>query len=390
MDRWCVVTTVGTSLLSNCAKEKGLGLNGLLRDAANESREELARRAPETLKELSRLAEQVQEAALQAQPHELKKMSAELNGLVSLYGQRLYDKSRRALDTHYLVATDTFLGGICADILATLLRELGFVTVARPEFPGLSTKNYRAFSQGVSQLVEWCGRELPLQREHNYRVIFNLVGSFKSLQAYMNTLGMFYADEIIYIFEAADAELIRIPRLPVKWSELEVLETNLAQFGLLAHGVTLDKYKVEGIPEILLAPADGDRVRLSDWGRVVWDQHSKDLLAAAKAPLELRGLAYKLTYEPSFLSDFGQLQPRERAQVQEALLTVATALHTGGVDRLREDPGLQCGKLESSKHASQPLWYFRVTDDLRVTCVQHKSELRLRRVGHHDKVLPNP
>ena len=51
---------------------------------------------------------------------------------------------------------------------------------------------------------------MPGYRQSHYRVVFNLVGGFKSLQGYMNTLGMFYADEIIYIFEAPTADLIRI------------------------------------------------------------------------------------------------------------------------------------------------------------------------------------
>jgi hypothetical protein len=38
----------------------------------------------------------------------------------------------------------------------------------------------------------------------------------------MNTLGMFYADEVIYIFEAKTADLIRIPRLPIVNGHLKI------------------------------------------------------------------------------------------------------------------------------------------------------------------------
>ncbi|NLE74899.1 MAG: hypothetical protein GX604_09785 [Actinobacteria bacterium] len=132
----------------------------------------------------------------------LMKMSVELNGLLSLYERRLFSPERRAFDTHYLVATDTYLDATCSDLLASILEQLGFNNVLQPSFTGLTTKSYQAFSGGMSRLVDWRRRELSPYRSPNSHVIFNLVGSFKSLQSCMNTLGMFYADEIINAFAA--------------------------------------------------------------------------------------------------------------------------------------------------------------------------------------------
>ena len=241
MDRWCVVSTVGTSLISNLAREQSRDLNELLRNIANEPEQALD---ADTKRSVSLLADRVLDTVDTADTSRLRRMSAELNGLVSLYGERLFQPERRALDMHYLIATDTYLGMMSADLLALILEQLGFNTVIKPQFAGLTTKSYRSFSDGISRLVEWCHRELPPHRSPNSRIIFNLVGSFKSLQAYMNTLGMFYADEIVYIFEAEDAELIRIPRLPVIPGEVEALRANLSELGLLAHGVRLNRHKV--------------------------------------------------------------------------------------------------------------------------------------------------
>ena len=79
----------------------------------------------------------------------------------------------------------------------------------------LSTASTAAFSAGIDDLIAWLERTIKPLRA-SYEVCFNLVGSFKSLQGYMNTLGMFYADKVIYIFEGQDAALITIPRLPIQ------------------------------------------------------------------------------------------------------------------------------------------------------------------------------
>jgi hypothetical protein len=50
-------------------------------------------------------------------------------------------------------------------------------------------------------VIRWCQDTLPGYRESGYHIVFNLTGGFKSIQGWMQTLGMFYADEIVYIFE---------------------------------------------------------------------------------------------------------------------------------------------------------------------------------------------
>ena len=118
-----------------------------------------------------------------------------------------------------LVATDTYQGEVAAKLVQEWLQGRGFSSVQVFQLPGLSTRNQQAFATGVGALIKWTGETLPGYRESGSRVVFNLVGGFKSLQGYMNTLGMLYADEIIYIFEGTQSGLIRIPRLPVNLAD---------------------------------------------------------------------------------------------------------------------------------------------------------------------------
>ncbi|MBK8043622.1 MAG: hypothetical protein IPK21_13770 [Haliscomenobacter sp.] len=69
--------------------------------------------------------------------------------------------------------------------------------------------------EAIKDLLKWCDETLPGYRTAGYEIIFNLTGGFKSLQGYLNTIGMFYADRIVYIFESGQ-EVIAIPKLPVK------------------------------------------------------------------------------------------------------------------------------------------------------------------------------
>ena len=139
-----------------------------------------------------------------------------------------------------------------------------------------NTVNVEEFRLGVNNLVQWCADTLPGFRQQGYRVIFNLVGGFKALQGYMQTLGMFYADETVYIFEPPSRELLRIPRIPADFNA-QARQSVLDNFGKfrLMQKETLDRSECEGIPETLLDIIDG-KCSLSAWGRVIFEdvQHT--------------------------------------------------------------------------------------------------------------------
>ncbi len=101
------------------------------------------------------------------------------------------------------------------------------------------------------------------------------------LKAYrdLQTIGMFYADEIIYIFESGSS-LLRIPKLPVKIDTHGVIEQNITIFRLLELGeITYEN--VLNIPEIFWVKIDGE-VGFSPWGKIAW-LRAKDSLYEKKA-----------------------------------------------------------------------------------------------------------
>ena len=122
---------------------------------------------------------------------------------------------------------------------------------------------------------------------------------------------------------------------------------------------------MKNIPEAFLVPDGPDGFRLSEWGTVVWDNQAKGLLASANL-LQLP----HIEYAPSFVGDYNALASPQRAQVQAALLKAAAALATGGITALTEHTGLLYSSLESRKDSKAPIDYFRVNDDIRITCVR--------------------
>jgi hypothetical protein len=212
-------------------------------------------------------------------------------------------------------------------------------------------------------------------------VVFSLTGGFKSLQGYMTTLGMLYADEIVYIFEDKNAGLIRIPRLPMNLSDLECLREHAARLALLEHHEVVPRAEVSDIPEALLECDEGGDCTFSTWGASVWAANRTEILGAAGL-LEFPSLVYT----DRFVKDFQGLRDKSaRAKVQSALAKASVLFAGGRMDRLRSDGGIQYADLEGGDNVG----HFRVDLSLRVTCESKGQTLRLRRVGGHE-ILRDP
>ncbi len=378
-----IVSTVGTSLLTNyAAREKDQVLSTLLRDTANAGEKELA---PEQKKAIDRAAEVVRGVLASAGPSELPGLSAELNGLYSYYGRGFWQKDA-ALDHHVLITTDTYQGQKTADLLQEHLKSAGIKSVEVYVPVGLCTKNRTSFTAGVNEVVKWCEDTLPGYRQSRYHIVFNLVGGFKSLQGYMNTLGMFYADEIIYIFEAPTADLIRIPRLPVVMDEIPVLKEKAALFALMEQGYLASREEVAGIPEIYLDfdETSGHAI-LSTWGLLIWRRNKQKILGEELLQFPA------LFYERSFKKDFDSITDRsQRARIQSDLAKASLLYRERGLEGLRRDGGFLYSNLEGEKGSSgKPVGHFRLSEGWRFTCLPDGPLLRLRRVGAH-AVNENP
>lgn len=368
--RSLIVTTVGTSLFSNQLQgeaRRQLGRN------ANAKGEELS--PPERLA-LDRLAEQTEEILSQTSETELRRLSAELNCLYAYW--RAADAGFSWSDHHVFLTSDTYVGKLAGDVLARHIRRRGTSAEVHP-FPGLNVQDSASFHRGVQSLIRWCTETMPDYHANGFHIVFNLAGSFKVLQSYMTILGMLYADEIIYIFDSPAADLIRVPRLPLRIDEVPVLEEEAALLARMAHDYLASADEVSELPETFYELDNDGIASISDWGLLLWEQHKTQILGKRSLPLPLP----LLEYQRSFLQDFQRLEPPERARIQEELVKVSQVLEADGLMGLNGS-GWRYSELHQRTPEGQRIGHFRISRDMRITCISSGPRLVLRRVGHHD------
>ena len=375
-----VLSTIGTSSLTNQINNGDPSeWRRLLRDSANHKVDDLQ---PEAKAVIDTLADRAFEQLLEDDVQINRRISAELNGIYGIYNGRLPQNSP---DQHHLICTDTAQGQKTGELIQSFLVDQGLnAYIVTPE--GLSTKDTAAFTAGIKELIRWLEDNVPLQRDSGYRVIFNLVGGFKSLQGYMNTFGAFYADEVIYIFEAETADLITIPRLPIQ-IDTTLIQKYQTEFALMAAGKLYPRRELKDIPETLLEfLEEGDDetdTGLSAWGTLIWNRTKADVLAAELLPFP------RLEYTRAFRDDFNRENaPKTRLKLQETLAKVAYTLEksNGNLAPLRQDGGLQFERFMKI----DGIYKFRITQAIRVSCEVAEGGLTLRRYGGHDYVYKNP
>jgi putative CRISPR-associated protein (TIGR02619 family) len=300
----------------------------------------------------------------------IREASAELNGIYGLYQA---DLSLGKSDLHYLLATDTAQGQTTAEVVKTFLQDQGIHSTEVFTPPGLSMANTQIFAAGIDELIVWLRRTLAPERGKQ-QICFNLVGSFKSLQGYMNTIGMFYADKILYIFEGQGSELIAIPRLPIQ-VDINLLTPHAVQLAILDAGAGLSETEVQGVPESMLGDVDGKKV-LSTWGKLIWDEARQSLLS--QSLLEFPGLHYADTFRANYNKT---KDPKKRIALQADLAKVAALLQESKGDTT------VLTSLDYERYTnSDQIDHFRVDRSLRVSCRKVADGLQLRYYGTHDHV----
>ncbi len=197
--------------------------------------------------------------------------SAEINGL---RGLATPDPAADRRDEHFLLTTATWLGQRAGEVLADWLRRQGLAASAVP-ITDLVVTDLAEFHSGIDHLVRWVATTIPGYRDRQYRVVFHLTGAFKGLMGAMVPLGMLWADEIVYRFESS-AEMLRIPRLPLRIDDGELVRSRLPLFRRLGWGGEVPTAETAGIPEALLTVLEG-RAGLSTWGGLYWETSKQTL-----------------------------------------------------------------------------------------------------------------
>ena len=376
-----VLSTVGTSILTNLI-DRGNPTEGTwfgkLRDSANLKQDKLT---PETETVIKTLADRARKKLLEDDVNTNRRLSAELNGIYGIYGGLLPQNSN---DQHYLICTDTAQGQQTGGLIKDFLENKGFtVGVVTPS--QLSTQDTESFTTGTKELIKWLEDNVPWRRDGGYRVIFNLVGGFKSLQGYMNTFGAFYADEVIYIFESPTSDLIKIPRLPIR-IDTTLIENHLTEFAMMAAGKLYLLDELPGIPETLLEYVEENGTTyagLSAWGELLWHRTKSDLLSENLLQFP------RLVYQQSFINDCQNLNNQQWTKLQETLAKAAAALENsnGDITQLNNQvSGLNFEQLTNLDN----ICTLRITQSVRVSCEVANGGLTLRHYGNHDDVYANP
>lgn len=370
--RRVVLSTVGTSLLTNQSESKAE--KDILYNEANRKDDEIS---PEAKALIIKLKEKAI-TKLNGTVEEIRRASAELNGIYGLYEGKLEKGAEQGKqDFHFLIATDTTQGLTTTQIVQSFLQQKGFI-VEIPPIGKLSTTSTEDFTQGITELIKWIDATIPGYQKSGYQIYFNLVGGFKSLQAYVNTIGMFYADEIIYIFEGQNSKVITIPRLPIKVDKSVIKPI---EFALMAQGAWLKLSQLKGVPENLLFKVDDEAI-LTPWGQLIWNKCKEEILAG-----ELLNYP-RLQYLQSFINDCLKMKREERVKLQETLAKTSFLLtkHNGDTGFLKRDGGLLYEVYTNKGGVA----HFRVSQGLRISCTTSQEALVLRRYGKEPEVNNNP
>jgi len=373
-----VLSTIGISLLLShqTPTEREVAPRRLI-DLANATT-----LTPEDEGFINALSERVTETLDRGNIALIRRKSAELNGIFAIYENQ---QPVGSPDMHVLVATDTYLGRRCATLVERYLQSRGLSVITYIP-ASLTTADTHAFETGIKELIYWCAENIPSYQEQGYSVLFNLVAAFKSLQGYLNTIGMFYADQILYLFEGASAQPIYIPRLPLK-IDLDRLQPYATQLAMMAEGdAVVAVNDLDGLPSALYDQVNQDAI-ISQWGLLTWQQIRSELF---KTDL----LAFpRLHYKNHFQREVKGLHTEEKVRLQAVLAKVATVLveSNGDVVKLKQTGGIQYDNYVNKKDKDgKAIGHFRVSDGIRVSCVAKDGQLFLRHYGQHDDVNDNP
>jgi putative CRISPR-associated protein (TIGR02619 family) len=380
-----VISTVGTSLLTNqIDREFEDNWAVRLRDTANLSQEEIANYHEDVSDIIKTLQDRAGEK-LKGEVEDIREASAELNGIYALYKKQLNQGSK---DMHWLIATDTAQDQVTAKMLENFLRTQGLTAdLHTPQ--GFSARSTEAFTNGIDKFLNWIEETVPGYKDSGYQICFNLVGGFKAIQGFANTIGMFYADEIIYIFEGS-RDIITIPRLPIK---VDTSVIKPVQFALMASGVGVwvKLSELQSVPETLIFVV-GEEATLSNWGRLTWNNCKRELLARDLLEFPC------LVYEDWFKKDYKKtnVDSQRKFELHEVLSEVSGSMLKFKGDTTRFDSRLHFSRYEGGQRCEGGVrkneidhFYIKNTG-WRVSCIAKDGKLYLRHYGKHDDVNDNP
>lgn len=289
------LVSTGISLFSNLAKKEERDL--LFRYANTQNPKDIPLKERQVLEGLINRVRQEMQSVDKAKARIL---SAELNSILAYYEN--LPQHHLAQDVWAFLLTDTYLAQEVFSILQEWIKKEFRRNIEEVKILDLNMENPEAMLLAFSDLVKKI-IEIHQERQNHYHIVFNLTGGFKAILAFLQTLGQFYADEMIYLFEGSQ-NLMRIPRLPLKWEVENVITENFDTLRKLSLGLPVGEKELSKIPEILLFKLSGE-VSLSPWGELVFDKIRRGLYQKKlyESPCE------KIIFTESFHKSVEKLQP---------------------------------------------------------------------------------
>ncbi len=287
-----VVTTCGTSILTNTSGDED---RRALIAHANRTEEEVGNLPEGERLRLNRAVARATSRLASAGPKDVRRLSAELNGLLARF------PDPRQGGTHLLVTTDTWLGRKAAGLVREWLerRGCGVQEVIAPG--GLSLRSPEDLRFGLTALVwqldGWLGEGGWTE------ILFNLSGGFKAINGFLQAYAMLRGGEVFYIFERTD-RCVSIPRMPITVDHALFAE-QVEVFRALALGLPVPaaEPRRRRLPEALWVEVDGGAM-LTEWGELLWRRARETLYRKALQPPPFGS---RITYARRLADRIGEL-----------------------------------------------------------------------------------
>lgn len=360
-----ILNTCGTSVLTNQSTNEQRTLINKYTNAANwnvipdQDRAQIQNHIQQRQAQLQTLSMQ-----------DAKKMSAELNGLLTWREQR----QAHPQDQYWLLATDTVLGQAAAQMVQTWLEQEKLqANILRIQ--DLRTNSLDEFRSALSDLAKQLKETLEGYRNQGYTIHFNLTGGFKSLNGFLQALSTIYADEAFYRFETGQ-DLLNIPKLPFEFNPQRTIEENILPFRRLGHGLSVDATQVERIPDSLLLEIDR-AYGLSEWGELIWLEGHPTLYREKLLP----SISDKVIFDVGFETSTKDLTPQRLAIVNTAIARLGEWTEGGFKTALKS---LDPKPLTRGDFKGQDIWECDLDDFFRIYFHKKGDSIRLQKV---DKAL---
>ncbi len=355
------IMTCGTSLITNGAISIDEDLPAVIRTNANAaSWDEIADNHTDILTEHLQQREQ---RLISANDSEVRRLSAELNGLLAWQ-----EANRAQSDDHqneyWLLATDTVLGEATARMIQRWLENKGHHTQVISQ-SGLRTAKLAEFRQALSALTEQLVKSIKGYQNRRYHINFNLTGGFKGINGFLQALATVYADQTYYLFEGS-SELLYIPRLPYKLNAEQIVTDNLITFRRLANDMPISAAKSDALPDIWLFEIDG-RYILSEWSTLIWQDTKTDLYKqnVLDSPSDC------ITITQAFIDSCKKADTSIIKLINERIDDLAFYLESGSTEMLQS---LDVKALQTKKYKDQNMYECDLDNHWRIFMIKK---------GHH-------